>query len=321
MVVHFPSEETEKKWMLIGYAGMISTLSGINEDYSAFQHVLDDYSASGLHGKQYLPVWMATRKALEAADYNGDGSRDAQDVRSALKDCANGFASGYIVSALGRSQSIDSLVAMVAELTPTSPTHTFRYNDYDDDIPGANLYASNFQIKRNDARNYDSRYLSVRNNMGDGTLISLDTNWNILRDHSHQSINMQFMQFAPEYDYFRISIYRNGHPAYQNEPLVFAPSDLFADPAVSVQDHTGMPDFRVYPNPASEKISFSGLQTGNYRAEIFDMTGKCTLRLTVEVPGGAADVSSLVPGIYTIRLAGDGSVSTARFVRGGKIAK
>ncbi len=314
MVVHFPSEQDEKKWMLVGYAGMISALSGINEDYSAFQHVLSDYTSSGLHGKQYLPVWLAMRKALEADDYNNDGSRDVQDIRSVLKDCTNGFASGYIVSSLGRSNPVDSLVAMVAELTPTSPTHTFRYNDYDDNIPGDNLYASNFQIKRNDARNYDSRYLSVKNNMGDGTMISLDSNWNILRDHSHQSINMQFMQFSPEYDYFRISIYRDGHPAYMNDPVVFALSDLFADPTVSVGELKPAGIVTIYPNPAGEKIFFKGIPPGIYHAEVFDLTGRNVQSENLTGPGHGIDISSLRRGIYTLRLTGERSVYTSRFI-------
>ncbi|MEI6456647.1 MAG: T9SS type A sorting domain-containing protein [bacterium] len=321
MVVHFPSEQDEKKWMLIGYAGMISALSGINEDYCAFQHVMNDYTASGFHGKQYLPVWLALRKALEADDYNSDGSRDVQDVQSVLRDCTNGFASGYVVSSLGRSNSVDSLVAMVAELTPTSPTHTFRYNDYDDNIPGDNLYASNFQIKRNDARNYDSRYNSVKNNIGNGTMISLDSNWNILRDHSHQSINMQFMQFAPEYDYFRIAIYRNGHAAYLNDPAVYALSDLFADPTVSIEELKENAQVKIYPNPSGHMIYMSGIPSGDYRAEIFDLTGKRILfsaRLSLQ---NGIDISSLNRGIYTIRLTCDQNVYTSRFVSNAQIAK
>jgi len=315
IVIHFPSETDEKKWMLVGFSGMISALSGLNEDYSAFQHVLADFVGSGLHNKLYLPIWMALRQSLEAADYNGDGSRNVQDIRSELNDCSNGFASGYIVTSLARSAATDSLVAMVAELTPASPTHTFRYNDYPDNITGDNLYASNYQIKRNDAHNYDSRYNSVKNNMGDGTLIGLDTNWNIMRDHSSQSINMQFMQFAPEINLFRIAVYRDGQPAYLNDPVIFDLNDLFADPTVSVGELSGENPVTIYPNPVSGIFYLAGISQGNYLVEVFDQNGRMVLNRYLELPKNGIDFTSFTTGIYTIRLINNDFLYTSRFVK------
>ena len=48
MVIHIPSEEDEQPWLLIGFAGQISALSGVNSSgLSAFQHMLSDFSGSG----------------------------------------------------------------------------------------------------------------------------------------------------------------------------------------------------------------------------------------------------------------------------------
>lgn len=315
IVVHFPSETDEKKWMLVGFSGMISSLSGLNEDYSAFQHVLDDFSGSAVHNVQYLPIWMAIRQSLEAADYNGDGMRNVQDVRSALNDCSNGFADGFIVTALARAAAIDSLVAMVAELTPANPTHTFRYNDYPDNIPGDNLYASNFQIKRNDAHNYDPRYNAIVNNIGSGTGISLESNWDIMRDHSSQSINMQFMQVAPEINFFRISVYRDGHPAYMNDPVEFSLNDLFADPTVSIREIPEKPQVIIYPDPVSESFTVAGISQGHYRVEVFDQNGRRVINMLTELPKTVISVSLLTNGIFTIRLVSNGNVFTSRFVK------
>jgi len=315
IIIHFPSENEEKKWMLIGFSGMIGALSGLNEDFGAFQHVLSDFSGPGLHNKQYLPVWMALRQSLEAADYNGDGLRNVQDIHSELDDCTNGFASGYIVTSLARSAQTDSLVAMVAELAPASPTHTFRYNDYPDEIPGDNLYASNFQIKRNNANNYDYRYNSVKNNMGNGTLIGLDENWNIMRDYSSQSINIQFMQFAPEINFFRMAVYRNGQPAYLNDPVVFDLNDLFADPTVSVGEVSGDKPVITYPNPVSVLINLGGISHGNYHVEVYDQKGRTVLNKFLELPKNGIDVSSFKTGIYTLRLISNDYVYTSRFIK------
>ncbi|MEI7981192.1 MAG: T9SS type A sorting domain-containing protein [Bacteroidota bacterium] len=315
IVIHFPSEPGETKWLLAGYAGMISALSGLNQDFSAFQQVMADFAGAGLHSKNYLPVWLAMRKALEANDYNGDGVRDVQDLRSVLQDCPNGFADGFIVTSLARTASADSLVAMVAELTPATPTHTYRYNDYPDNIPGENLYASNYQIKRNNAHNYDSRYYSMVNNIGDGTLISLDSNWNLMRDHSHQSLNMQFMQFAPETGFFRMSVWRDGHPAYMNEPLIFDLNDLFADPTVSVIETSHETKFQICPNPVIGLMKVSGLPPGSYLMEITDPAGRTLLTNSVKVPMTCIDLSSLRPGIYMGRLTGKNQVFVSRFMK------
>ncbi|MCK9422162.1 MAG: T9SS type A sorting domain-containing protein [Bacteroidales bacterium] len=315
LIVHFPSEPGETKWLIAGYAGMLSALSGLNRDFSAFQQVMSDFSGAGLHNKHYLPIWIALRKALESEDYNGDGANNVQDLRSVLQDCPNGFADGFIVTSLGRTVPADSLVAMVAELTPISPTHTYRYNDYDDIIPGDNLYASNYQIKRNNAHNYDDRYYSIAANIGNGTMISLDSNWNLLRDHSHQSINMQFMQFAPEIDIFRMSVYRNGHPAYQNEPLIFDLNQLFADPTVSVNEAVPIARIHIYPNPVTDLLTMTGITPGTYHFEIVNPAGRIVLTNRAPLPHSGINVSSLTPGIYMIRLTGKNQVYTSRFMK------
>ena len=135
VIVHFPSDPGESRWLLVGFSGMMSVLSGFNPDFGAFQNMMDDYAGAGLHNQHYTPIWFALRKALEATDYNSDGHRDVQDVRSSLQDCASGFPDGFLVSALAKSDPVDSLVALVAELATTNPKHTFRSSAYPDSIP------------------------------------------------------------------------------------------------------------------------------------------------------------------------------------------
>lgn len=234
VTVHFPAETGESKWLLVGFSGMMSVLSGFNPDFGAFQNMMDDYTAAALHNKHYMPIWFALRNAIEAADYNGDGHRDVQDVRSALTDCTAGFSDGFIVSALAKSNPADSLVAMVAELASTAPMHTFRSSAYPDSIPGDNLYTANNQIARNNLMHFCPRYNGIRNNIGDGTGIGSDTSWNLMKVWSHLPTNTQFMQFAPEADLFRISTYHDGQPAYQNDPVAFSLAALFNDPMTGI---------------------------------------------------------------------------------------
>ncbi|MFZ4549320.1 MAG: T9SS type A sorting domain-containing protein [Bacteroidales bacterium] len=315
IIVHFPSEPNESKWLLAGYDGMISTLSGLNQDFGAFQQVLADFYGAGLHNKQYVPVWMAMRKALEASDYNNDGARNVQDLHTVLEESTNGFADGFIITSVGRTSPVDSLVAMVAELTPAAPVRTYRYNNYDDNIPGDNLYASNYQIARNNVHNYDTRYNAIVANIGDGTMMSLDSNWTIMRDHSHQSNNMQFMQYSPEMDFFRMSVWRNGQQAYKNEPMVWNLNDLFGDPTVSIKEDAANSRLRVYPNPANGLLKISGILPGEYHFEVYDPSARLLISRNSSSIEAGFDISSLMPGVYLLRLTNKDVTFTERFIK------
>ncbi len=302
ITVHFPSETGKHKWLLTGFSGMMGVLSGFNPDFSAFQNMMDDYSSPGLHNKQYLPIWFALRKALEAEDYNGDGNRDVMDVRSALLDCTNGFADGFIISALARSNPVDSLVAMVAELAATSPLQIFRSSAYPDSIPGDNLYTANYQIARNNLMHFCSRYNGIRNHIGNGTQIGTDTSWNLMRDWSHLSTNIQFMQYAPEVDLFRISVRTGTTPAYQTPPVTFSLADLFDNPVTGLDDHQAPPVVICRFNPQTREIVIR--TNDNLRwAEVIDLTGRTIKSVGTD---GARQlfirVTGWSSGIYLIRL-------------------
>ena len=316
ITVHFPAETEESKWLLIGFSGMHSALSGFNPEFGAFQNMMDDNNNQGTNGKHYIPIWYALRRALEATDYNGDGARNVQDVRSSLQDCTMGFADGFIISALAKSDDADSLVAMVAELAPVAPTHTYRYSTYPDSIPGDNLYTANYQIARNNAMHFCSRYNGIRNHIGNGTLIGLDTNWNLLRDWSHLPANLQFMQYAPEADFMRISVYRNSKPAWQNEPVTFTLTELFEDPTVGTGEPVNLAYAHCLPNPASGSVRFMTGEAGKTVAlDITDATGRMVLRHDRYLPGEPLNIVSLRPGLYLVRLMTDSGVKFLRLIK------
>ncbi len=140
MVIHVPSEADEQPWLLIGFAGQISVLSGVNSSgLSAFQHMLSDFSGAGTLNKAYEPVWFSLRKALEKKDFNNDDQQNVFDIKDVLLQNQNGYADGYIVTALASSEAIeDSLIAMVAELAPNLLRFSYRGNEYADNMPVVN---------------------------------------------------------------------------------------------------------------------------------------------------------------------------------------
>ncbi len=260
IVAHIPAETDEQPWIMIGFKGQISALSGVNDaGMAAFMHSLSDFNANADTGKAYEPIWFSMRKALEQVDYNQDGKDDVNDFRTVFLENEYGYPKASIISCLSSGQNEkDSLIALVAELTCEKDFHTFRTNAYDDTIPGDNLYAANYAIKRNNAQNYCSRYLNVVDNIGDGTSIGSQENWNILRDYSHATTsNFQFMQFIPDDRILKLSVTDKSNFAYEKDPVVFNIDSLFdlSDTTSTKRENFNKNLIKIYPNPVDKYIN------------------------------------------------------------------
>ncbi|MCD4736238.1 MAG: T9SS type A sorting domain-containing protein [Bacteroidales bacterium] len=310
IVVNIPSEADEQPWVMVGFAGQMSVLSGFNANVAVFQHMMSDYTNVTTHGVKFEPIWLTLRKSIEKLDFNNDGENNIMDVWDAISINTMGYADGYIITALAPSSAgQDSLISIVAEVAPKEPYITFRSNSYPDDIPGDNLYAANFEIKRNNHNHYCSRYYAVINAIGNGTGIGSDKNWEIMRDHSNGGTgNIQFMQFIPELDLFRISVYRDGSPAYLKPPVDFCISELLYFP-VGISSYPQYPDLYLFPNPVKENLNvmLEGEYIGlNYFIYSFD--GRMRLSGVLEKEKNQISVGVLPAGVYFLRMKDSGTV-------------
>jgi len=282
--------------------------------------MMDDFSGSSSHGKHFEPIWFSLRKAIEKKDFNKDGKNNVQDIRSVLIKQTQGYADGYLISAIAKStETHDSLIAMIAEIAPTSPYLTFRYNDYTDSIPSDNIYTANYQIARNNAMNFGTRYNSIVTAIDSGTNISSTKNWELMRDYSHLSHNIQFMQYSPEFDLFKISVYHSSKPAYQNPATTFSISDLF-------KKNIGINDIKhsetkisFYPNPVNDILIIEGLDEieDSVLITIIDTNGKLLLseKKAHYSPDYELNMKSFPNGIYIIK------VQSGEFLGSFKVVK
>ncbi|MEA3445176.1 MAG: T9SS type A sorting domain-containing protein [Bacteroidota bacterium] len=327
VLIHLPSENDEQPWIMIGFAGQMSVLSGVNNGgQAAFQHMLSDFNESSVMNMPYTPIWFSLRRALEKYDYNNDGTQNVSDIRSALTASTNGFSDGYIITALaGSNQIYDSLIAMVAEVTPNAPTHVFRYNDYEDQIPGDNLYAANYEIKRNDHHHYCSRYNSIATSFTDSTNISMADNWDKMRLYSNSgSGNIQFMQFCPDYRMLVFAWYHNGQPAYQNNPDTFYLDELFSPPVAIRQPKTYSQkrSMKLRPNPANTEITAEIFLSNNSKLllEIFDSNFNKIKEIIIPEKGKGLhqfkfSLEGRPAGVYIINISGKGFSISEKFVK------
>jgi hypothetical protein len=312
MVAHIPSEADEQPWVMIGFAGQISALSGVsNSGLGAFQHMMSDFSGQQAQTNQaYEPVWFTIRKALETYDYNSDGFHNCTDIRDAVSSNPQGYADGYIITGIASSVAgEDSLIAIVAEIAPLSPLMEFRDNSYKDSIPGDNLYAANYMIRRNNLQHYCSRYLGAVYGLDNGILVSAQKNWSIMRDYSNAgSGNIQFMQFVPEERYVDITAYRSGQPAYMQDSTRYYLDSLF-DIQVSVSKFTRSENkIRVAPNPVnnSANIFFESQENEECMVIISDLQAKIVnVKGSVKINQVSISASDYNKGVYTVKVLGN----------------
>jgi len=302
LVIHIPAEEDEQPWAMVGFAGQMSVLSGFNQNIAVFQHMMSDFIGLTYHGLHYEPIWLTLRKAIEKSDFNNDDENNTQDVRDAIGLNTNGYANGYIVTSIAPSTAnADSLIAMVAEVAPQSPKLTFRSNSYPDDIPGDNLYAANFEIKRNNHNHYGSRYYAVMNAIGDGLEIGEDENWQIMKDNSNgQSGNIQFMQFIPELNTFKLTVYRDNTPAYLNNPIIYNVNELLS--ISTYINKSERQNISLYPNPVNEllhlNVNKSDVGSGYL---IISCDGKIMIKGIITNISFSINTETLDSGIYFIK--------------------
>lgn len=90
-----------------------------------------------------------------------------------------------------------------------------------------------------------------------------------------------------------------------------------ANTAVSVEDVVdNSTDLNVYPNPATSEvnITYAGNED-NVQLSIYNVTGQLAKTATIDGNATTVDVSDLTSGVYYIRLNGEGTVATQKFVK------
>lgn len=306
IIVHFPTDAGEQPWLLIGFAGQMGVLSGVNQSgLGVFQHSMSDSYSPGNSTAQYEPVWFCLRRALEQTDINNDGVCNTQDVKAAALENVNGFADGYIISSIAPNiYNNDSLCAMISELAPAAPLHTFRDNTYPDSIPGDNIYAANYEIKRNDHLHFCFRYDQTKHALDavSGQNIGKTESWTIMADSSNAGFgNVQMMQYIPEDNELFVAFHPGDAPAYETTPIAFDLVSLFTPtnhPAISCSKPI------VFPNPAENFLNISPETDEVYDFVLYSSAGKKVIRKSGLSGDGRIDIGRLPAGLYMAQITG-----------------
>ncbi|MHC1706686.1 MAG: T9SS type A sorting domain-containing protein [Bacteroidales bacterium] len=133
---------------------------------------------------------------------------------------------------------------------------------------------------------------------------------------TYQELNFNYTQF-PLADTITIAFAAGNINDYG--PGVELGSTLWVDKVKVEYGPIGMPEpedgeIRLFPNPVTDKLSFSGLPARGQRIEVLSLDGKL-LRSFTYAPGVTFDLSDLGPGCYIFRIVSGSSVSTGKFVK------
>ncbi|NQV01685.1 MAG: T9SS type A sorting domain-containing protein [Bacteroidia bacterium] len=325
IIIHIPSEDDQQPWLSIGYVGDMGPTNGINfNGLSMFSNGLEDQVWDPDTTAGYEPIKFTFRNALESSDYNQDGECNMLDIRDAISSNPQGYSYGWNFSALGPSTAIyDSLIAMVAEVTPEAPYITFRTNSYPDTLPGDNLFAANSQIKRNDYRHYCWRYAGIASNIGNGTNIGSQENWDLMKDYANLGyLNLMFMQYIPEWDQLKLCVY-NDSAAYLNDPVTYDVSEFFQLPSIFIAEpEMNSLHLEILPNPVSSEavIRYSIDRSTRVMLDIYNSYGQqiaCLIKANqahgkYEVIWQSAAVR---PGIYFCTLKAGNQLAVVKIIK------
>lgn len=315
VVVHFPTEADEQPWLMTGTAGqMVASQALNNNGLVVFLNTVNGFTAQ--QNKGYEPMTLTLRKAVEKYDFNGDGETYVNDVKAAIDANTNGYARGFIVSAIAYSAAgNDTLISMVAECAPAVPYITYRNINDVDSVDGTNLYAANDFVKRNNAQDYCSRYINVKDSINhyfNGVNIGSADNKEIMYTQSTQSSCLQFIQVIPENGIFTMSVANNTSPAYTQTPATLTYGFLFN--YAGINDLQAEEKLYVYPNPASDLIYMDVVSGENDEYVISDLSGKIISSGQVNQQNSIG-ISALPAGLYFIQVFSSDKLMTGKFIK------
>ncbi len=100
-----------------------------------------------------------------------------------------------------------------------------------------------------------------------------------------------------------------------NGVIVFNENGVNIGPATNSSDELAVNSNKllIYPNPATDFITVDNAQSG--KLELFNASGAVLKRIDLQETSNRIDISALPVGIYTLRLATDDAVATAKFVK------
>ena len=304
ILVSFPSEPDEQKWISFTFAGLFGCLSTINEaGVGSFLNVgnIDSYDPTDT----FNPIFLSIRNGIETADYDSNGQCNPMDVVKAVSDDVQ--RTGSIINVIASTEK-DSF-SLVIECNNMKGV-AVRTKEDNTVIVGDNLAATNHFRKL-----YSPVYCYRYDHIADSLLINTQINplrsWNLLSGAAGISTNIQMIQYVPWSGKILWSARTGSVPAYQLAPTSFTTNELFdyvsVNPPIPDQEYALFIN-EIYPYPAKEfvNVSYYSKKAKEVSCAVYDVKGRIVTYQKLLAHAGKNEFmlhfSDISSGIYFMKL-------------------
>ncbi len=313
LVIHYPAETDEQKWMSFTYPGLIGALSAITESGSAAF-----LNMGNIHNHpdptNLTNVLFDIRKGMERYDLDGDEQHTPEDLFYSL---ANGHhVGGTIIHSV--QQWADSCQAAIIE---TNNTGTMRRGqDQYSGLNGDNLAATNhFRKLYSPVPCY--RYSRMIDSLSVNPQVSAERQLTVLKGAGGVPQNLMLIHYQPSTGQILWSVAMSGNPAYSQTPLFLDAAELWTQQSPVSDELIPQVNLspQVYPNPlkCGQTLKLETCESIK-QVCIYNLKGQIMLQaqnpweLEFELPARNSNLSS---GVYFLKAeTANGRILTSKFV-------
>ena len=311
--------EMGQDWISVGFPGFSGCLSGMNESGISACLNKGNYQETIQHTSPFVPICMALALGLSDLDFNGSGTCDVEDMKTALTNWnrLNSFDIHVLASRALAGQDSSSVVVEVNN----RDGYAFRYAAHEPDIAPCRMILSNHhRVLRHPVGCY--RYAYLMDSLTTNPNVTLERLWNFMGAVGWPATpgsggTIQTMIFMPEHLKMGLAFATASTPSYNQIPEWIEWTDIF--PNHSPQSIEGSINteqaIRVSPNPSSGIVTIS-YQGSVHDISVYDTAGRRVAAGFYESGESCLsfDLSSLPESIYRISIQIDNTVFTENVV-------
>jgi hypothetical protein len=223
-----------KDWVGFAYPGVISCISGMNEDMLAVEMNMGYHTSTPNINPKLEPFQFTQREILEVSDYNGNDTINFRDPFEKCKDSPN--AGSWLCHVVVPYIDSATIAAAVLECVNESGD-TFRTAEHDTNFSPWNLLLLNHE-EVNYTPLYDPRYGVVVDSIRSNPDVTTERMWNIMRAVAWTN-TIQTMMFMPNDSLIAISFADSANNAAQKTPYWYHWTDLFPNHGTAIKEVEG----------------------------------------------------------------------------------
>lgn len=297
-------------WVSVSFPGFMGSLSGMNEEGVNATLNMGNYQGTSQTSPSFVPICMAITLGLSREDFDGSGSHDIQDLKSATTvwNRANSYDI-HITVPTGLAAGMDP--AVIAEVN-NHLGHAFREAFHEPSTDSCSIILTNHhRVLYPPVACY--RYQMLLDSLAADPAVTAERLWGFMEAVGYTPVpgnggTLQTMTFLPHQRAVGLAFASSGVSAAGKDPQWIQWNDIYPnhDPQ-GIQPGSDPHGFRILQNPAGPSVRIAA--EGPVTASVHDLSGRRLDAEFIQVSPGilSADISALPGGIYVISVSGTGS--------------